>query len=508
MVEKALEQGYLEYFYLYPFQNGFFIFTLGFLFSLTVYHFLLYFQQRDTLYLYYSGYTFFIIMSQLIHLDGGFLYHLLWPVRGVARYPMVFVEIYYALYTVFALKFLNIKTALPKWNRFIMRALYLLILYCVVLIVLYLITGDYDILLKGYFVFTILMILLGLIIYIPFFKVDSPLKYYMISGSFLLLIFSAASLAIYTHLKILDEPVERAYSVLYVGYILENVLFSLGLGYKQKLILDERNRSQERLIAQFKENEDLRLKVQAQLEENVKAMEVKAEAERLKGLKTQYDKELAELKLLALRSQMNPHFIFNSLNSIKRYIIDNDKEKAVYYMNKFAKLIRRILASTMEKESSLKDELETMELYVNIENLRFNHKIHFKIHCDDDIALNGLKIPSLLLQPFLENAIWHGLSPKKTDMELQVSLYKPNDAEIRIEIRDNGIGLTKSRKIKERKVHKNDSVGISLSRERLEHFSKKYQGNGSITITDLQELNQGGTGTQVMISLPTKLNEP
>ena len=127
---------------------------------------------------------------------------------------------------------------------------------------------------------------------------------------------------------------------------------------------------------------------------------------------------------------------------------------------------------------------------------------------DRDIAANSVKIPSLLLQPFLENAIWHGLSPKKKNMHLQIVIKRINDSVLQIGIHDNGIGLKKSRQIKERKVHKNDSVGISLSRERLEHFSKKYQGEGSITIVDLQDLDQKGTGTQVLISLPIKLNEP
>lgn len=171
-------------------------------------------------------------------------------------------------------------------------------------------------------------------------------------------------------------------------------------------------------------------------------------------------------------------------------------------MNKFAKLIRRILASTMEKESKLSDEFETMELYVNIENLRFNNEIDFSIKSDPDINLAAINIPSLLLQPFLENAIWHGLSPKKKDMKLEVVLSKSNGSVVQIEILDNGIGLRNSRSIKERKVHKNDSVGIILSKERLEHFSQKYQGKGQIKIMDLEEINDSLSGAKVVIDLP------
>lgn len=497
-----MEQGYLEYFFNHPFQNGFLVFTIGALFLLTVYHFILFFQQKDKIYLLYSGYTFFVILSQLRHLEEGFIYQLIVPIKDVVWFPVVSTEIYYGIYVLFALKFLNIKTHFPKWNKYMIKALKLIMVYCFIVFVVYLFNGNNQLIMNGYFVFTLMMSLLGIVCYVPFFKVKSPLKYYIIVGSFFLFFFSVLSLLIY--LKQIEKgfPIEPSYSILYVGFLLENTLFSLGLGHKQKLILDDRNRSQQLLIDQLKENENLQIKVQDQLKENMKAMEIKAEAERLKGLQTQYDKELAELKLLALRSQMNPHFIFNSLNSIKRYIIDNDKEKAVYYMNKFAKLIRRILASTMEKESSLADELETMELYVNIENLRFNNEIEFAITCGPDINPAGIKIPSLLLQPFIENAIWHGLSPKRSNKQMSIELLKHGGSIIRIKVMDNGIGLRRSKQIKERKVHKNNSVGITLSTERLEHFSKQYQSKGAINIIDLEETSKELSGTQVVIDLP------
>lgn len=109
-----------------------------------------------------------------------------------------------------------------------------------------------------------------------------------------------------------------------------------------------------------------------------------------------------------LKSQMNPHFIFNSLNSIKLYIINNEKENTVYYLNKFAKLIRKILVVSNEKDISLADELDTMKLYMNIENIRFSNEIDFQINIDKDINLENIRIPSLILQPFLENSLWHG----------------------------------------------------------------------------------------------------
>lgn len=480
------------------------MFTLGALFILTVYHFLLYFQQKDKLYLLYSGYTFFIILSQLHLLDGGFLVELFLPVKNIFAYPMVYTEVYYCLYVIFAFRFLNIKEQLPRWYKYCLWALYVIIAYCMVLLIIHFFTGSFTLLLKGYFGFTVMMSVLGLVIYIPFFKIGSPLKYYMIFGSFCLFLFSVVSLLIYLDLGQKGMSQEPSYSVLYVGFLLENILFSLGLGHKQKLILNERNSSQEKLIRQLRENEDLRGKVQQQLEQQVKTMSLEAEAERLKSLKVNFEKELAELKLLALRSQMNPHFIFNSLNSIKRYIIDNDKGKAVYYMNKFSKLIRRILSSTMEKESSLTEELETMKLYVYIENIRFNGKLDFKIEVADDVNTGMVKIPSLLLQPFLENAIWHGLSPKKVNMCLIIRIAKSAHGSIHIEIMDNGIGRERSQELKKRRIHDRPSVGINLSKERLMHFCTKYVQEGIITIEDGVSEQGNPEGTKVIIGLPVE----
>ncbi|WP_296703565.1 histidine kinase [Algoriphagus sp.] len=504
-----MEKSYLENFFCCPFQNGFLVFTIGGLFILTVYHFILFFQQKDKTYILYSGYTFFIILSQFNHFEGGFLYDLGGHFYWIMDYPMVYTEIYYILYVLFALQFLNIKEALPSWHKGIMIGLWVIISYCSLLFLYYFLLDPRinEVLLRGYYIFTILMSGLGIVTYIPFFKVNTSLRYYMIIGSLLLLTFSVASLAIHQDLTKNELPVEPSYSVLYVGFLLENILFSLGLGQKQKQILEERNQTQKLLIHQFQENEQLRIEVQKQLEESVKSMELAAKAEKMNLLQASYDKELAELKLLALRSQMNPHFIFNSLNSIKSYIIENEAEEAIYYLNKFAKLIRKFLASTREKESTLQEELDTMKLYVNIENLRFDQQIHFSISGLEKVDPQKILIPSLLLQPFLENAIWHGLSASKEDKKLQINLLTLSEEELALEIIDNGIGLPASNQNQKKKLHKSESVGISLSQERLKHFSQNYTREGEIKLVDLKKVDPSESGVQVIIKIPIKLRE-
>lgn len=215
------------------------------------------------------------------------------------------------------------------------------------------------------------------------------------------------------------------------------------------------------------------------------------------------DKHILTLEQDMLRSQMNPHFIFNSLNSIKLYIINNEKENAVYYLNKFSKLIRKILMASKEKETSLNDELETMKLYMNIENIRFDNQIDFKINIDESINTEITKVPSLILQPFLENALWHGLSSKTEGKKIDLNVIKNTSNFITVEIIDNGIGRIASRKIKENKKLKRKSVGIDITKARLANFSNAFSESYILEIEDLYT-NKTPSGTKITLQIPTK----
>ncbi|MGD1944710.1 MAG: tetratricopeptide repeat protein [Croceivirga sp.] len=216
-----------------------------------------------------------------------------------------------------------------------------------------------------------------------------------------------------------------------------------------------------------------------------------------------YEKKVMSLEQNMLRSQMNPHFLFNSLNSIKLYIINNDKKNAVHYLNKFSKLVRRILDGSTLKETTLAEELETVELYLNIENIRFSEGIHYTITVEDPINPEMVKIPSLVLQPFLENAIWHGLSAKEGEKKLWLNVSRKDDIHMLISIVDNGVGRAASEKIKENRVLKRKSVGIDITKERLANFAKDYQYGFDVEIIDLFDDNGKAKGTKVVLEIPT-----
>jgi tetratricopeptide (TPR) repeat protein len=214
------------------------------------------------------------------------------------------------------------------------------------------------------------------------------------------------------------------------------------------------------------------------------------------------EKKIITLKQNVLQSQMNPHFIFNSLNAIKLYIIDNEKENAVYYLNKFSKLIRKILASARNKENTLAEEIDTLKLYIEIENIRFLNEIETEFNIDEKLNLKTIKVPTLILQPFIENAIWHGLSSKKGKKEIKLTFEKEKDSHLKITIIDNGIGRKKSAAIKKKKIHKKESIGIKLTEERLKSFTKDYKNSFSIRFIDLISDGKKAVGTKIIIKTP------
>ncbi|MCD8402331.1 tetratricopeptide repeat-containing sensor histidine kinase [Tenacibaculum finnmarkense] len=214
------------------------------------------------------------------------------------------------------------------------------------------------------------------------------------------------------------------------------------------------------------------------------------------------EKQILLLEQKTLRIQMNPHFVFNALNSIKLYIINNEQKNAVYYLNKFSKLMRNILESTIIKEVTLSEELRTMNLYMSIENIRLSNAIIYTQTINESVNLERIKVPPLILQPFLENAIWHGLSSKIGSKKLEISVVKIAKEFIKIEIEDNGIGRKEALRIKNNKTLNRKSIGIYLTKERLKNFSTQFQNEYSLVYIDLVDENGKAKGTKVSLKIP------
>ena len=282
-----------------------------------------------------------------------------------------------------------------------------------------------------------------------------------------------------------------------IGVLLEAIILSIGLGYKYHIYRLERDKYNTLLISELKKNDVLKDQLNEKLSETI-------ESHKLAEVQALYEKQINELKLTSLLSQMNPHFIFNALNSIKLYIINHEPKIAAFYLNKFSKLIRRILEASTSKEFSLQEELETMDLYMTIENIRFSNEIDFNINVDENLSLTSIKVPPLVLQPFLENALWHGLSSKKKDKKIRININKVNKNYLEIIIEDNGIGRKASAKIKSEKSINRKSIGINLTKNRLANFVKNLKNDFAIIYKDLEDKNKKATGTIVTIKIPLK----
>ena len=218
--------------------------------------------------------------------------------------------------------------------------------------------------------------------------------------------------------------------------------------------------------------------------------------------KTRLNKMLGELELTALKAQMNPHFIFNSLGSIQNLINRDKKTEANIYLSKFAKLLRLTLDNSDKKEIPLADEINMLELYLGLEALRFNNQFEYKIEMDESVDIYEVKIPTMILQPFCENAIKHGLLPKKAEAVLLLQFETTSDNTLHCIIQDNGIGRVQREKLKESSVSGHISKGIKITRNRLELVNQLRNKPAEIKITDLYDEENKAIGTRVDILIP------
>lgn len=222
--------------------------------------------------------------------------------------------------------------------------------------------------------------------------------------------------------------------------------------------------------------------------------------QRSRRVRIQAQKIRAELQMQVLRSQMNPHFIFNSLNSIENFIMQNEKRLASDYLNKFSRLIRSILDSSRDAVIPVKKDMEVLKLYTDLEQLRFNNKFSCKIYTDPRLEQGEYVVPSLIIQPFVENAIVHGIAHStKEQLGLIVSAVLDGDT-VKYTIEDNGVGREKAGEYNRQNKPEHKSVGLQITAERILNFNKDMKAN-PVKVTDLYNAQHEPCGTRVEIFL-------
>ena len=233
----------------------------------------------------------------------------------------------------------------------------------------------------------------------------------------------------------------------------------------------------------------------------IKSIEAEQRLRHQKGELADINQQLAEVQLAALRSQMNPHFIFNALNSIKKFVIANEPANAEKYLGKFSKLIRSILDNSRSGMVTVEKELQLLKLYLDLEQLRFGTKLKYSITVSENIQPGDIDIPSMIVQPFVENAMLHGIMHREDGGEVVITFLQHVDW-LEIMIEDNGVGREKSAEYKSENAEPHHSIGIEVATKRLQALKKNNDTPAGISITDLKNVAGIGIGTRVIIAIP------
>ena len=233
----------------------------------------------------------------------------------------------------------------------------------------------------------------------------------------------------------------------------------------------------------------------------LKAQLIKEKADQEKK-ETEFQHKLADVSMAALRSQMNPHFIFNCLNSIKLYTTQNDSAAASEYLTKFSKLIRLILENSRNERITLSSELAALQLYVEMEAMRFKEKLSYSFSVEKNVESDYIEIPPLLLQPYVENAIWHGLMHREEGGHISITIALQEESILEINIADNGIGRKAATILRDKVAGKHRSYGMKATTERIALINQIYKTGASVVVHDLIDEKGQASGTRVCIQIP------
>ncbi|NLP57038.1 sensor histidine kinase [Lutibacter sp. B1] len=427
----------------------------GGLFVLFIYHILIFFQNKNKLYLYYSIY----LLSLTLYL----LQHILSPeIKEIYKYinfPIQFLG--YAAYIAFARELLETRTHLIKWDKFFEIATKALIVLAPIFILIQLFFG-YHFQTKAFEIVSILLSAFSLYsFYIILKNIKDNFSLFFVIGSLIYVLFANISFAEHFIGKgfFINKGYEPMFFV-YLGAILQCLIFSILIGFIIKR------------VEQKSKNAEVRLAVKL--------------------------KEMEELKMTALQSQMNPHFLFNSLNSINNFVLKNEVEKASDYITKFSRLIRVILNSSSSPISTLSEELGILALYVKLEQMRVTGGFNYVVNIDESLNLERIKVPPMFLQPFIENAIWHGIMKKEGDKFIELTIKEDNGYVLCV-VLDNGIGINKAKELSHMS-QKRKFFGAKATENRIRML---YQ-NKAVQVITKDISDETRTGTQVTIKFPLK----
>lgn len=445
--------------YIYFVHDGIYISILLFV---ATYMFIMFFIERKRYYIYYGFYLFFLVLfgfwavehSPYIMLIFSYL-----PSLKFSANNNTYLLITNIFYYLFHYEFLELPKIAPKFSKVMVGYIKVLIGLLVIDTFINFVLNDYSLGGKIWILTQPLIAIFGIYGTVQLYRLKGPFVRYIQIGSSVLIV--GAIIGFLEQLLLIkpdDNVLMRLAPSFGLNYavLIEIFCFSMALAYKTWFSQRKRNQ----LFRSVKESE-----------------------------------------LRTLRSQINPHFIFNSLNSIKAYILKDRQLEASEYLTDFSTLMRAILQQSKEKFITLNEELETTLLYVKLEKLRFEDGFKFNFSIDESIDTEEILIPPMLLQPYIENAIKHGLMNKNNDRTLNLSINQASKEEILIVIDDNGIGREQAA-LQRKNTIKHQSMGMSINHERVHLLSLTNDLHISIKIIDKKSPDGSADGTRVEIYLP------
>ena len=344
------------------------------------------------------------------------------------------------------------------------------------------------------------LILLNIFLLVLTAKSKEPVKWFLFTGILSLMILWCLPIII------LYSPSENINPELFLllnfpivflllGLMIEAICFSFALSYRSKLVFVEKNKLQKNYTRDLEEKLEQRSK-ELEVQRNIR------EEQKLQQVAAAFEHKIAETEMTALRAQMNPHFIFNCLNSIKLYTLENDSQTASEYLTIFSQLIRLVLENSRSEKVTLQKELETLRLYIELEAMRFKDKVKYQINIPPEIDQQYIDIPPLLVQPYVENAIWHGLMHKKEGGNICINVTLPLEHCLQIEITDNGIGRELAAEFKSKSATRQKSFGLKMTSERIDIINQVYNIKADVQIIDVKDEMNNASGTKVIIKIP------
>lgn len=468
----------------------FWCFTCSMLLLFVIMATLTYRASQDKLFLYYALYCSVTLVYVVFKfkgkdiLDGWF--------ESRLNTILFYVQfIFHMLYLHFGTRFLAYPQTFPRFMVFVRKYTLLFTLATTSVFVLELLNmlPARSLIFFFQFIFVPIHIVLAIVIMVKIYNKRQSAYYFYLIGSALYLVFLLA--AQITSLQPgWPEMLIQPMTYFYWGVILECIFIAYGLGILiQRLYRKQQNTQLKLNLANQRIQQKLTEELEFRKKETVFLKEQNEKQELISQMNT--------LRHKVFHSQMHSHFIFNVLNSVKVFIQENDTEKASLYLTKFSRFIRNILDGSIQDLVSLRSEFETIELYLTIEKMRFEGQFDYLIQVPEDMDLEQFQIPSLILQPFVENALWHGIMPSPDHGKLFIEA-EPCPTGIIISITDNGIGYHAS--IRRKKNNNHRSHGLKLVNQRLKHHNLSSSQKISLDIYDLSERKMG-TGTLVQLRL-------